>query len=1395
MNAAQNKYPVFEANQVLTNAHLNQVFDYLDEQDRLTRANFIGVGIVCGLEPKYNATLPGIQLSRGCGITSKGYLIQLSDDVALVSYKPYALPDDIAYETFMHSSGTPPKFGQYPLWEIFPVGEPDSIPLTNAFLTNKVVLLFLEMKKDGLRNCSPNNCDDRGEEVASIVRKLLIERTDLDKIIAISQGLDSGLSANDLFARFSTKTNLVDVRLPRFDVPASGLATSEDVLAGFLNVFKKINLAVLMGDALSAAYTAFKPLLEKEYSTDPFVGFKTSFGFLDTVPANSTQIRFLQYYYDFFDDLIKAYDEFRWAGIDLLCVCCPSEDLFPRHLMAGEVFPSANAVLYRNTFLPSPATCCSCEQESQALKMLFHRLVAMIASFTNTPPLPTQNKASNLDTQIKITPSKSGDIPFSLKSIPYYYVQGGTTPLYKLWDAEKTRHGRADHNLSYRADEYASAQFVKEPLHFDLEPFNFFRIEGHLGKNYASALQTLITLKNQNRLPIEIIALRTGVFDENMEVDLSKEECRFQDLETLYDALREELLCTLCEGVMHFYNFENPAEARAAGTPNLNLLKRCAPGFRFKANSVGAWYEKYLTQFQTLPYVDVDQNQLDGSDVLGVYCQLFTGTSGLDGKYFPHVVSIYYLSRLSEILPDSFDHLGFADFKNKYEDLISLVRYFRSETAKSVPAALEAFAPQEDLIDHFDHILFSCKYEAIHAIYIEFARRLKEVKQKQFLGFFLNNNPGIQHGAGTKKGGTFILVYHEDPAPVVRPFILDAVAVPNIPFTRESFVADAQTKTTSGVNVGDKMARNIPTKDEAVINLLEKIKTNRDLLKVNEIRTLFQMYTGYVPEMNISLAGETSELQKGISAAVNEMVNGTVIADFYLPYICCSDCSPIQYKLPSPPLGFTIKIGCTDSNGSALVTITPDGGTPPFTYQLDAQTALPLAGQVPLNAGSHSILIRDNEGTESSPQNINIPSPLAIGQEDIISTSPSTWRVIFPISGGTPPYKVTGGTGTIDGDDFESSVFPAGTSVKIEIVDSVGCPVSKEFRHDAEPPCTLPCDGIARRCGFRFWLPVPNPDSPYIEHQSGAVEFSFEFPKGKTFTIVNEVTNIIQASPNQLNRNFEAVVNKWLQGINDKIESLTESKDSLRLSYAQSDKDAYGTLFIEYFECLDFKLIIRPFYSKSGDHRFDYLYTSEGTTITNLATDNVDKGFIPAFNCIEIQKCNPLRPERKLFKDANSKIEIAKKVDKNRITTGFKVVDGDKPIFIVWEMEDANPSMSNEENPVFIIENNKKKVLNLRLTVFTKNGGMLSIDDNVKMTNIDPVIDIVTPIVRVNKTTKPQPKSNPKPKTDIKSGTKVKPKKDIKPSVKAKPKATKSVRSIKVVKSPAKGKGKPARPK
>src|SRR5690349_23759500 len=95
-----NSYIIFEPDQVLTNDHLNNLFDYLDEQERLTRNKLIGIGIVCGLEIDFRQT--DIVISKGCGVTSKGYLIVL-DETVCTQYISYTLPADPLYMPFVRS--------------------------------------------------------------------------------------------------------------------------------------------------------------------------------------------------------------------------------------------------------------------------------------------------------------------------------------------------------------------------------------------------------------------------------------------------------------------------------------------------------------------------------------------------------------------------------------------------------------------------------------------------------------------------------------------------------------------------------------------------------------------------------------------------------------------------------------------------------------------------------------------------------------------------------------------------------------------------------------------------------------------------------------------------------------------------------------------------------------------------------------------------------------------------------------------------------------------------------------------------------------------------------------------------------------------------------------------
>ena len=172
-------------------------------------------------------------------MTSEGYLIVEPADLSLVAYRSYVLPPDIDYPPFK-SGGN-----QFALWELFEAGAPNTTPLSSpgGFLDDKAVLLFLELKKEGLRNCSPNNCDDKGSQVTATVRPLLIAKSDLDKIIAAANALGSGLTASDLDAALSARLNLPDLRLHRFDVLNSDPVTSNDVYTAFLDMVRAGGLA------------------------------------------------------------------------------------------------------------------------------------------------------------------------------------------------------------------------------------------------------------------------------------------------------------------------------------------------------------------------------------------------------------------------------------------------------------------------------------------------------------------------------------------------------------------------------------------------------------------------------------------------------------------------------------------------------------------------------------------------------------------------------------------------------------------------------------------------------------------------------------------------------------------------------------------------------------------------------------------------------------------------------------------------------------------------------------------------------------------------------------------------------------------------------------------------
>jgi hypothetical protein len=327
-----------------------------------------------------------------------------------------------------------------------------------------------------------------------------------------------------------------------------------------------------------------------------------------------------------------------------------------------------------------------------------------------------------------------------------------------------------------------------------------------------------------------------------------------------------------------------------------------------------------------------------------------------------------------------------------------------------------------------------------------------------------------------------------------------------------------------------------------------------------------------------------------------------------------------------------------------------------------------------------------------------VPNALTIGAETYTDVSEKHYTVSFSVSGGTPPYTVD--SGTIVGKIYTSDPVESEKAITVEITDSRKCEIeSKEFKHTV---CALPCKGIARRCGFRFWIPEPDKELKRVfnGYSAKVPAFKFDFPEGNSVDLSSEVEIIIQADVKDLNDTFNDVIQSWLERINKLIADKTGSDDWLRLEYQMLPSDSVGTLWIEYFECLEFQFHIQSEFQRPEVSDFlDMVYTPKGTSIENLETN------LPPFNCVRIDKCDPSRPTEDLCKDVDLQLKINKKLtDSKTVSLDVSPSGNDQPTAFLWEVLDGIPAVSNREKMTFAFRQLEPKIKIIRLAAFTKNG-------------------------------------------------------------------------------------------
>lgn len=884
-SAANSDYPKFIADQVLTSDNLNDLFGYLDEQGRMTRTNLMGMGIVCGLQVKTSADGTSITITKGVGITSHGYLISVPETT--YTKRTTQIFDAVKCDYYDRFVNVAAKTQKLNLWELKQEAEEiNTSALTKSFLQdqNKIVLMFVELLEENNKNCSPDSCDDKGITITLNVRPLLVSKADADSFL--SNGSNTG-AGNAIL--------LPEYKMRRYDVPATLLLDTEDVMQGYLDILSQPFISGYKS-GITNAYNVLETLLADEIPAATFQSVMNSrfesFAFLNNGSITQAQAINLQYYYDFFSDLALAYDELRIKVHASVCACLPSEDLFPRHILLGEAvgFDEQKSG-YRTRFISTPVLCC-CASDRKAVIMLFRRILLLLENFI----IPSEeNNTNRQGIPIRITPSTLGREALSEKAIPFYYSVNKTDdPLYLSWSPDRALRHTEHQVLSYHAAQYNTEdEHVKNPLKYDLEPNNFLRIEGHIGKDYRTVVTGIDAMKKTNRLPFEMLALSSdtrGILTiinsvKSMDTtgsiagaftEMLKHPCCFADLFLALDNWITRLRCCLAD--QKRYYMAQPSFVRGENIASVAMAAKANTEANVTPKTIGEVYE-----------IKMKEGTINNQFCSDVFVNIAT-EKALPGQGL--IMMPYKIDRMTEILPDHISKLDAAELEKRITDLTGTATQMRTMFASPNIAGTMVGVNMAELQSRLQMNCIICLLAELKTLIREFLLRLLGLMIRQKLGFYSYKNPGISHKAGVPLGGTFILIYHEE--------------------TQANTIAGASENLASRLEVNKTRVAEDPNASANVSTIrVEKFDakapgvSGATAATVGTSSASLSVKSGEQTLLSSALLLEEIKfltLVKTIKENPNPVLDpivrslkpGVVIADFYLPYLCCSDCAPTQ---------------------------------------------------------------------------------------------------------------------------------------------------------------------------------------------------------------------------------------------------------------------------------------------------------------------------------------------------------------------------------------------------------------------------------------------------------------------------------------------------------------------
>lgn len=781
------EYRSFADNQVLTAQNLNELVNYLNDQDRLTRICLNGVGLVCGFKVttsfsslrstreisrgRIRRGRTSIQISQGVGVTTDGDILHLTKSIDNSTYRDLAI-DSVNYSfyrTFEDENAQYTHFRnnneQIELLEL--ISQEDEaenngqIALDDVILRDKIIVLYLDNYSEKPGVCTTTDCDSQGNLEVAKLRVLLIDQQDVRNII----------NAKDpTFVKFDTRASYK--KLPELHL--AKIAVNRSTNSNFDAVMQQYKAAILQGKieltaAMNTIYQEFNGFINEDA--------RNNLAQIDVKLNNQSAAYYIQYEYDWLRDLMDTYQEIKNVLFDIKAQCCPNLTAFPKHLLLGHVQETQEYSTLRHEFYKSPIIPSDFEN-IEKFNFLLKRFEAQINDFN-----PNFLKL-NQSVVTKITPSTKKRI-LGDKAIPAYYQS--SLNLMRHWNFDKTRRLMWQHNLGYHRQNLA----LQEPLQFSFEDKNFYRIEGIQGQNYESVHKTLDTLRKNHGLSFDIQLISTATSLE--EIDLTKYECHFADLDMQYKSWQSHIACLLANVTQFFSGFSTKpngghnyvaVDFKNEHLANTTINTATAREISKTEATISEKFElnknlEHVKKIQLTPYLNIGVDDLGAllqNDIEDCASQsapqmivnqaAFATLDDYNVRIAYPINLLFKASKIAYVIPERIsriDRIFIRDFKVTADSLCKDINKTTEEINKLFNRPNTEYTKQGyearyvKVLDDIKELCCSAKF--LETINEEMERRKKSLFERLSFRDFSQRHPGLEHWAGVQEGGTFVLVY------------------------------------------------------------------------------------------------------------------------------------------------------------------------------------------------------------------------------------------------------------------------------------------------------------------------------------------------------------------------------------------------------------------------------------------------------------------------------------------------------------------------------------------------------------------------------------------------------------------------------------------------------------